>query len=112
LFQLSALKDRKDFTMFRIKKKETPEMSIMAVPKLAIISFATLVASAVALTVFCFFYVYFFGCAHQLGVLAEDENPVETITETIELETSLLGQFGLSRVLCTACAHVIVGGLL
>ena len=97
--------------MFRIKKKETSNLSVMAVPKIAFVSVATLVSIIVAFTVFCFFYVYFFGCAHQLELLAEDDNPVETITETIELEDSMMGQFGLSKILCTACAHVIVGGL-
>ena len=98
--------------MFRIKKKETTHLSVMAVPKMAFFSVATLVSIITAFTVFCFFYVYFFGCAHQLELLAEEENPVETITDTIELEDSLMGQFGLSKMLCTACARVIVGGLL
>ena len=97
--------------MFRIKRKETPALSVLAVPKVALVSFASLISIIAAFTVFCFFYVYFFGCAHQLEVLAVDENPVETITETIELDNSLMGQYGLSKFLCTACAHVIVGGL-
>ena len=97
--------------MFRIKKKETSKLSVMAVPKIAFVSVATLVSIIMAFTVFCFFYVDFFGCAHQLELLAEDDNPVETITETIELEDSMMGKFGLSKILCTACAHVIVGGL-
>ena len=97
--------------MFRIKKKETKNLTVMAVPKMAFVSFATLISIIVAFTVFCFFYVYFFGCVHQLDLLAEEENPVETITDTIELEDSLMGQFGISKMLCTACAQVIVRGL-
>jgi len=98
--------------MFKIKKKEASGLSIVTVPKLALLSFGTLISILVAFTAFCFFYVYFYGCAHQLEVLAKEENPVEVITDTIELEDSLLGQIGLSKFLCTACAHVIVGGLI
>ena len=97
--------------MFRIKKKETPSLTVLVIPKIAFLFAATIASFLAVFTLCCFLYIYYFGCSHQLELLSKDENPVNTITETIELNESILGQFGFSKMLCTACAHAIVEGL-
>merc|ERR1712025_924179 len=94
------------------KKKKATGLDLFVIPKYFLVLVVLSILVLVGLLSFCFFYVYVYGCVGKLEILKTEPDPVEVIEQSLHLDDSILGKFGISHLMCTTCAKVLVYGLL
>ena len=66
------------------------------------------------LTIFsyCFYFVYTVGYIPNVKYLHHQQDPVRAMTDSLDLNKSILGRFFLTRYLCLASVQLISGSFL